>query len=157
VNKLFKYKCQKCGILKSTSTPLCLPCSVRGRKFNKKSKLKITQSLLGNKRRLGIKASEETKEKLSLKRQGRIPAFIDGRTEKRKEWKKLVNARDNDTCQLCGKHKKQLGYKRLHTHHIKSQIEHPELIYEVNNGVTLCNVCHPLCEKESSLLTKKLI
>lgn len=54
-----------------------------------------------------------------------------------KEWKRLVHARDNYTCQHCG----HRG-KGLHAHHIKEWAKHPELRFEVNNGLTLCALCH---------------
>jgi 5-methylcytosine-specific restriction endonuclease McrA len=65
--------------------------------------------------------------------------YIDGRTKKLKEWTKIVYERDKYTCQHCfGKR----GYKRLRAHHIKPKEEFPELIYDVDNGITLCIGCH---------------
>jgi len=67
-----------------------------------------------------------------------------------REWRNAVFQRDDYTCQgknhpldlprKCGE-----GIKvYLHAHHIKSVSEYPELIYEVNNGITLCKNCHLL-------------
>lgn len=53
-----------------------------------------------------------------------------------KEWRKAVFERDGYLCQECGFH----GY--LHAHHIKGYAHHPDLRYEVSNGVTLCKNCH---------------
>ena len=55
------------------------------------------------------------------------------------KWIKVRRAafeRDNYTCQECGVNKKLCG------HHIKSRLEYPGLIYEVDNIITLCASCH---------------
>lgn len=59
---------------------------------------------------------------------------------KLKRWKKLVKERDNYTCQICGISKCQ--GRRICAHHIKPFDEYEELKYDINNGQTLCNVCH---------------
>lgn len=66
-----------------------------------------------------------------------------------KEWHQLVLERDNYTCQSC---KEYFGYgcyfddkgvnQYLTGHHIKTKGSHPELKYDVSNGVTLCEKCH---------------
>jgi hypothetical protein len=56
-------------------------------------------------------------------------------------WRKLVFERDNYTCQVC----KKVGIY-LTAHHIKSWAHYPELRYEINNGITLCEVCHSLTD-----------
>jgi 5-methylcytosine-specific restriction endonuclease McrA len=52
-------------------------------------------------------------------------------------WARLVKHRDNK-CVECG------SVDELHAHHVKSFIKHPELRYDVNNGITLCRICHNL-------------
>jgi len=50
-------------------------------------------------------------------------------------WATLVKLRDGK-CNNC--HSKD----DLHAHHVKSYKEFPELRYDVNNGITLCSLCH---------------
>lgn len=52
-------------------------------------------------------------------------------------WSSLVKERDKQ-CMECG------NVNDLHAHHIKSFKNHPELRYDVNNGITLCGHCHRL-------------
>jgi 5-methylcytosine-specific restriction endonuclease McrA len=52
-------------------------------------------------------------------------------------WRDAVKDRDNYTCQRCG-----TTEGRMHSHHIKGWRDHPELRYDVANGITLCPVCH---------------
>lgn len=59
-----------------------------------------------------------------------------------KEWRKKVFERDNFICQICFQ---RGGF--LEPHHIKSVAAHPELVFEVNNGITLCINCHKKTDK----------
>lgn len=54
-----------------------------------------------------------------------------------KNWRRLVFERDCHTCQKC-----QLPSEELHAHHLKPWNNHPELRYDISNGVTLCDKCH---------------
>ena len=51
-------------------------------------------------------------------------------------WRKKVYRRDDYTCQMCSSRKK------IEAHHIKTWSEFPQLRFDVNNGVTLCRLCH---------------
>lgn len=54
-----------------------------------------------------------------------------------KKWVNAVMSRDRATCQHCG-----ITEVELHAHHIKSYLNHPELRFDVDNGLTLCYRCH---------------
>jgi 5-methylcytosine-specific restriction endonuclease McrA len=51
-------------------------------------------------------------------------------------WRAAVLARDGHRCQHCGTD------QELHAHHLKTFADHPDLRFEVRNGLTLCIDCH---------------
>lgn len=53
------------------------------------------------------------------------------------KWRKKVYKRDKYTCQKCG----NIGIE-LHAHHVKELAKFPDLVLDVNNGVTVCVPCH---------------
>jgi len=53
-----------------------------------------------------------------------------------KEWRTKIFERDNYRCRWCGSG----GY--LEAHHIKPKSKYPELMYDHENGITLCRDCH---------------
>ena len=53
-----------------------------------------------------------------------------------KKWRKQVTKRDDHKCQKCGSRDK------LHAHHIKDFKDHPDLRWDLNNGITVCVFCH---------------
>ena len=99
------------------------------------------------------KLTIETRKKLSKVKKGNKCYLWKGGISKNykrhyfdldyKLWREAVFERDNYTCQKCGLRGSE-GY--LTAHHIKSWISYPELRYEINNGITLCEDCHKLTD-----------
>lgn len=78
---------------------------------------------------------------------GKIPLKIGMRKWKEyKVWKKKVFERDDYTCQNCSISDKQKNPIIIQAHHIKSVLTFPELMFDVDNGKTLCLNCHALTD-----------
>lgn len=59
------------------------------------------------------------------------------RSSRQRWWSTAVISRDLATCQRCG----AKGVP-LDAHHIKAYKDAPELRWEIDNGTTLCSICH---------------
>jgi len=121
-------------------------------------------SLLGKSHK-GKKQSEETKRKISDAKKGKNWNWKGGYTKRfndlkeiirrcfeYRQWRSDVFHRDGFICQNCGNNKGG----NLETHHIKSlydiirqydikNLENAikcEELWDINNGLTLCNKCH---------------
>lgn len=64
-----------------------------------------------------------------------------------KEWRKKVFERDDYACQKCGIRCGNGKAVYLTAHHKKSFSKYPELRFDVNNGSTLCELCHCKVDK----------
>lgn len=112
-----------------------------------REKAKITNK--GNTYSKGIVRSDEFKKNLSRKMKGKNnPAWKGGIAPKRalimrglkyKQWREKVFKKDNYTCQNCGKKNCYIV-----AHHIKSFSKHPKLMFDIENGQSLCVGCHKL-------------
>ena len=103
----------------------------------------------------GKERSIEERQKISatvrrvVKRGSDSASFKDGKyaermgqrhTSEYKQWRFDVLMRDKFTCQDCG----DARGGNLNAHHIQPFSTHPELRFEVSNGITVCNDCHDL-------------
>ncbi len=121
----------------------------------------------GKKYRLGIPHTQETKEKISKITRQRTPKgennprWKGGVTVRYVNifnsngyvaWRKDIFKRDNYTCQVCGDH---AGHN-LEAHHkisVKTLLKTGDLnlIYDVSNGITLCEKCHKERHKHATI------
>ena len=65
------------------------------------------------------------------------------------DWSKRVKDRDKWKCRIANEDCKG----RLESHHILGWKSHPELRYQLNNGITLCQAHHPLKRDEVAKLS----
>lgn len=54
------------------------------------------------------------------------------------EWRKAIFEMDKYCCRECG------SAHKINAHHIQSWAEHPDLRFDLTNGITLCQGCHIL-------------
>jgi endogenous inhibitor of DNA gyrase (YacG/DUF329 family) len=139
-SKFCSIKCHS----ESMKNRLQLQCKICGKKYERPvSQVKWRGSNYCSKECQDIGATFKTGEK-SVNWKGGI-SYNNNRIRKAIEWKNWRNGvfkRDNYTCQICGIKNKKGIVVELHPHHIKSFSLHHELRYDVNNGQTLCSICH---------------
>ncbi|MEA1937188.1 MAG: HNH endonuclease [Patescibacteria group bacterium] len=70
-------------------------------------------------------------------------------TKEYKSWRSAVFERDNFTCTEC----KQKGGD-LEAHHIESFKKYPKRRYKIDNGITLCRLCHKELHKKQNKKNK---
>ncbi len=118
----------------------------------------------------GLRWPKEVREKVSFNRKGKCigeenPRWVydrtmlkvygndnkDRRSPRYGDWRKQVYKRDNFKCKMqnadCN--------GRIIAHHILGYKSYPELRYEINNGITLCQAHHPLKRAEEKRLAGK--
>jgi len=118
--------------------------ALKGRMFTKEWKRKISKANKGQiAHNKGKAMEEEQKNKIRithLKRWdkiGRKKIRLQHGNSEYTVWRKKVFTRDSFVCQEC----KRRG-RLLNAHHIKTFALYPELRYDINNGITLCEGCH---------------
>jgi hypothetical protein len=149
--------CEWCGEEKFFYAPqnpnrFCsLSCNTKYRNsiygISEETAKKISQSNKGKKKNV----PPETQKRLSEFRRQRFmgsgnPMWKGGITPQNEQvynssaywkWRDKIYERDNYTCQKCN----ERG-GRLCAHHIKKVSDYKELIFELDNGITLCYNCH---------------
>jgi transposase len=98
----------------------------------------------------GTKMSIESRGKMSKAKKGKYfgsdnpnwkgnkvrPELRERRSHIARKWRGLVLERDDFNCQVCG------SSDKLHVHHILPFKNYPQRRWDLNNGVTLCVLCH---------------
>ncbi len=128
----------------------------KGHKETKKIKEKRRISMLGNKNCVGREPWNKgmAGEYIVLSTRGEnhwnwgggitSPIELLRLKSKWKIWRELVFLRDNFICQNsnCSYCKNKRGGIELHPHHIKPTKLFPELVFDINNGITYCKDFH---------------
>lgn len=157
--------CQRCGKVMfkisthsvaywSTRKFCSFVCILKGGKQSKEHIAKRVQKNIGQKR------SEETRERMSKVHTGeKSSQWIFDRSQVKDQdrhigsaynhWRKTCKERDGKKCKIRNKDCKG----QLEIHHILGWKDHPELRYEVNNGITLCHFHHPTKREEERRLS----
>lgn len=108
-----------------------------GKHPSEETRKKLSISSKGNKSTLGKRGKDANNWKGGLTKKYKL---LRSRIEW-KLWREIVFLRDDYTCQKCGKSKCE-----LHPHHIIQVKDlwnkNEDLIFDVNNGITLCKECH---------------
>ena len=160
-NKPIVAICDGCGksrvVKKYAYHDLCMPCSKKGWNPREETRRAMREAW---KTRAPI--TEETRQRMSVAQSGKNnpfygvrrcgkdnPRWKGGAAEWRttlhgsqayKNWRAAVFERDTYACQMCG----DAHGGNLQAHHIKPVSEHKNdlLIFDIDNGVTLCKDCH---------------
>lgn len=127
---------------------------MKGKKMSVESRRKMSEAAKARpSNRAGKLHTIETRAKISAATRKNTPrgkrchSYKDGRLAERrgerfsgayKRWRYDVFVRDHFTCQKCG----DARGGNLRAHHIKGFANHPDLRFEISNGITLCDSCH---------------
>jgi len=131
----------------------------KGEKMSAASRAKMSAAAKARpSNRIGKKHTLETRAKISAITRERTPrgknapGYIDGKGLERrgsrlspdlKRWRYDIFNRDGFSCCHCGD---DTG-GNLNAHHIRPFAKHPDLRFDVRNGVTLCVGCHGLAHQ----------
>jgi len=123
-----------------------------GKTLSEEHKEKCRIASINNKYALGLKHTVGTRRHLSEKLKGENgPNWRGGINEindtirksvEYKIWREQVFERDDYACRPCGVKSEKGNYVYIEAHHILPFSEFPELRFDVNNGETLCSICH---------------
>ena len=91
----------------------------------------------------GAKYSFEHKGELSPSWKGGVKHHrVERSTYEYRYWRTSVFERDLYTCQCCGIKSGNGKRVELNAHHINNWKDNEDLRYCIDNGITLCNICH---------------
>ncbi len=158
-------RCKDCGCFIGKNKHSCVDIrnkwseSHKGKKHTEETKLKMKL------KHIGIKKTDEDKKgcrdrMINYIKEGKIK-ILNGKehwnwkggissfnrklrnSSKWKIWRELIFLKDNFTCQNfnCSYCNNKIGVI-LHPHHIKPLALYPELVFDINNGITYCAEFH---------------
>lgn len=141
----------KTGVYKRTKIPW-----IKGKHHTEQTKEKMRQARLKNPSFYWLgKKRPEVKNWLANKGKNhyrwnpyRINILQDRDCTEYKEWRMGVYSRDGFKCKIANSDCRG----RIEAHHILNYKNHPELRYEINNGITLCQAHHPHKRKDEQQL-----
>jgi len=122
-------------------TRICIVC-------NNEYKCSDSQYVQRNRKTCSIKCRSKLISDIAEKRRLVNPKSVKSidrclrYSAKMDQWRNSVFTRDNYTCQHCANRSSKGNAVYLEAHHIKQFATHPELRFEVSNGLTLCKPCH---------------
>jgi hypothetical protein len=144
--------CYTCARVPNPQKP-APPC-FKGRRHTPEARALMSAQRIGNKFAVGHRKSEAqlavVRASAARLRAMRGPANVRWKggvtpvfhaircSPEYKAWRVAVFARDGYSCQRCG----DARGGNLHAHHVKPFATHPELRFDVANGLTLCELCH---------------
>lgn len=121
-----------------------LNASQTGRPKPPEVRAKISATLTGQPGRPHGQSARDAISKAQRARWVDVRSQLSRVTYEYRAWRRAVVERDERTCQRCGA--AGLG-RNIHAHHIKPFKDHPELRFDVANGITLCAACHVIEER----------
>lgn len=120
----------------------------------------LTKIREASKKRIGKKKTLEARIKQGISQRGQKHwNWQGGKTTENKLlrrriendlWRNEIFGRDDYTCQECG-----IKGGKIQAHHIKAWSRYPELRFDINNGITLCEECHKKTDNYAGKLNKK--
>ncbi len=134
----------------------------KGRRLSLETKQKLRQAALKNGNRppvmigkdnynFGKDMSGENNSRW-IKDRSKLQRYNDDAKDRRSSaynvWRREVWLRDNFKCKIANPDCKG----RIEAHHILGWVDHPELRYQTNNGITLCHAHHPRKRAEEKRL-----
>ena len=156
----------------SVETREKISAALMGRKHSPETRKKISLANTGHKGTFtGRRHSEDTKRRISESQKGekghwwgkrgenshrwiadrsQLKVAEDRRTTAYVVWRKLVKDRDGWRCRMAS----EVCMGDLTAHHILPWRLHPELRYEINNGIALCRYHHPVKYKDEQSMAQ---